>query len=47
MPTDTIKQLQDLYDEAVATLQRDIAAFAKDGTVPPDTRRQENAWCYP
>lgn len=47
MPTDTIKQLQDLYDEAVATLQSDIAAFAKDGTVPPGSRRQDNAWCYP
>jgi AMP nucleosidase len=47
MPTDTLKQLQALYDEAVATLQADIAAFATDGTVPPASRRQENAWCYP
>ena len=42
-----IEDLQRLYDEAVATLQADIAAFAKDGTIPPDSRRQENAWCYP
>ncbi|GGA02539.1 AMP nucleosidase [Blastomonas marina] len=42
-----IEDLQRLYDEAVATLQADIAAFAKDGTIPPDSRRQESAWCYP
>ncbi|MXP09736.1 AMP nucleosidase [Pseudoblastomonas halimionae] len=42
-----IEDLQRLYDEAVGTLQSDIAAYADNGTIPPDSRRQDNAWCYP
>ncbi len=39
--------LTQIYDEAVACLQADIALFASDGTVPPPERRTERAWCYP
>ena len=36
-----------IYDQAVATLRADIAAYAADGTLPPPDRRADRAWCYP
>ncbi|MFO1256704.1 MAG: AMP nucleosidase [Sphingomonadaceae bacterium] len=42
-----IAELVRVYEQAVSTLRGDIAAFAKDGTLPPPGRRSENAWCYP
>jgi AMP nucleosidase len=39
--------LTQIYDDAVACLQDDIALFARDGTPPPPERRTERAWCYP
>ncbi len=42
-----IAELVRVYDDAVATLRSDIAAFAKDGTLPPPSRRAERDWCYP
>ncbi|MDE8652974.1 AMP nucleosidase [Novosphingobium album (ex Liu et al. 2023)] len=42
-----IAELVRVYDEAVATLQSDIAAFVRDGTLPPAERRLSNAWTYP
>lgn len=43
----TLAELVRVYDEAVSTLRSDIAAFVADGTLPPESRRTENAWCYP
>ncbi len=43
----TIAELVRVYDEAVATLRADIAAFAATGTPPPASRRRDQAWCYP
>jgi AMP nucleosidase len=42
-----IAELVRVYDEAVATLRADIAAFATNGTLPPPDRRASRAWCYP
>jgi len=42
-----IAELVRVYEQAVSTLRSDIAAFAKDGTLPPPGRRSECAWCYP
>jgi AMP nucleosidase len=42
-----IADLVRLYDEAIATLRADIAAFAADGSEPPADRRASRAWCYP
>jgi AMP nucleosidase len=46
-PDAIIAELTRLYEGAIATLRSDIAAFARDGTAPPPTRRDERAWCYP
>ena len=46
-PEKIIAELTRIYDEAVATLRSDIAAFAKHGTLPPAERRTERSWCYP
>jgi len=42
-----IADLCRIYDDAVATLRSDIAAYARDGTLPPAARHADNAWCYP
>jgi len=42
-----IAELVRLYETAVATLKNDIAQFAADGTLPPQSRREQRAWCYP
>jgi AMP nucleosidase len=42
-----IAELVRVYDQAVATLKADIAAFASTGTPPPPERRASRAWCYP
>ncbi|MFN3515685.1 MAG: AMP nucleosidase [Novosphingobium sp.] len=42
-----IAELVRLYETAVSTLQGDIARFAADGTLPPASRRETRAWCYP
>ncbi|MCB2072270.1 MAG: AMP nucleosidase [Novosphingobium sp.] len=46
-PEAVIADLIRIYDEAVATLRSDILAFARDGELPPPSRRKQNAWCYP
>ena len=45
--TSIIAELSHVYDQAIATLGTDIAAFARDGTPPPPERRQDGSWCYP
>ncbi len=42
-----IAELVRLYDEAVATLRADIAAYVEGGVLPPAERRSGHAWCYP
>jgi len=42
-----IAELVRVYDASVTTLRSDIKAFAADGTLPPASRRETRAWCYP
>jgi AMP nucleosidase len=42
-----IAQLTIIYNQAVAMLRSDIAAFAADGTPPPPERKADRSWCYP
>jgi len=46
-PEAVVAELTRLYDEAVATLRADIAAFVATGAPPPPERRAARAWCYP
>ncbi|HET9629689.1 MAG TPA: AMP nucleosidase [Novosphingobium sp.] len=46
-PQTIVAQLTRLYDEAVATLRTDIAAFVAKGTPPPSGHRTSGSWCYP
>ena len=46
-PADIIAELTSLYDEAVATLRADIAAYVATREPPPLARRIEARWCYP
>lgn len=39
--------LTQVHDAAIRTLRADIAAFAKDGTTPPQQRRHDGCYCYP
>ncbi len=40
-------QLTRIYGEAHETLRSDILAFAKDGTLPPSSRRTDGSYTYP
>ncbi|MBB3858861.1 AMP nucleosidase [Novosphingobium hassiacum] len=42
-----IADLSRIYDQAVALLRADIAAYANDGTLPPPERRLDGSYCYP
>ncbi|MBB4859126.1 AMP nucleosidase [Novosphingobium chloroacetimidivorans] len=44
---ETIAELVRVYDTAIATLKSDIAAFSKDGSLPPPDRRADRLWNYP
>jgi len=44
-PETIIAELVRLFDEAVAALRADIAAYTTKGTIPPPARRK--LWCYP
>ncbi|MCH7628061.1 MAG: AMP nucleosidase [Proteobacteria bacterium] len=47
-PAETIiAKLSRHYDEAVALLRTDIAAFANDGVSPAPERRHDGSYCYP
>ncbi|MFS0850719.1 AMP nucleosidase [Novosphingobium panipatense] len=43
----TLAELVRVYEAAVSTLKADIAAFVKNGTLPPDDRRADRLWTYP
>lgn len=42
-----LEQLQQVYDEAVTTLRDDVIAFGRDGTVPPQRKREDGSYAYP
>ncbi|MEM7779158.1 MAG: AMP nucleosidase [Pseudomonadota bacterium] len=42
-----LEQLQQHYNEAVATLRADVIAFGTDGTIPPERKRQDGSYAYP
>ncbi|MEO0589936.1 MAG: AMP nucleosidase [Pseudomonadota bacterium] len=42
-----LEQLQSHYAEAVATLRADVIAFGRDGTVPPQRKREDGSYSYP
>ncbi len=44
---ETLAELVRVYEAAVSTLKADIAAFIKDGTLPPSDRRADRLWSYP
>ncbi len=44
---ETLAELVCVYEAAVSTLKADIAAFIKDGTLPPSDRRADRLWSYP
>ena len=46
-PESIIAELVRLYNAAVNRLREDIAAFARDGTLPPKVRRQDGSYAYP
>ena len=47
-PISTIlEQLQQIYDEAISTLRKDVIAFGRDGSVPPQRKREDGSYAYP
>lgn len=42
-----LEQLQQHYNEAVATLRADVIAFGKNGTIPPERKRKDGSYAYP
>lgn len=41
-----IAELTRIHDAALAILRADIAAYARDGTLPPPERRTDGSYCY-
>lgn len=42
-----LEQLQKHYDEAVKTLRDDVIAYGKNGTIPPQRKREDGSYAYP
>ncbi|KPQ29187.1 MAG: AMP nucleosidase Amn, partial [Porphyrobacter sp. HL-46] len=42
-----LAQLQQHYDAAVSALREDVIAFGKNGTVPPQRKREDGSYAYP
>ncbi|MFA9200188.1 MAG: AMP nucleosidase [Cypionkella sp.] len=42
-----LAQLNALYDRAVEALRADVLAFARDGAIPPLSRRLDGSYAYP
>ena len=42
-----LEQLQQHFDDAVATLRADVIAFGKTGATPPDRKRHDGSYAYP
>ncbi len=45
--SEILDQLQSHYADAVATLRADVIAFGRDGTVPPQRKREDGSYAYP
>lgn len=45
--SDILEQLQRHYDEAVTTLRADVIAFGRNGTIPPQRKREDGSYAYP
>jgi len=43
----TLTQLSELYDQAVGNLRDDVLAYARDGQLPPPSRRLDGSYAYP
>lgn len=44
---DIIEELEQTYADAVAALREDVIAFGREGTVPPQRRREDGTYAYP
>ncbi len=42
-----LDELKSQYADAVATLRRDVIAFGRDGTIPPQRKREDGSYAYP
>ncbi|SMQ57684.1 AMP nucleosidase [Altererythrobacter xiamenensis] len=42
-----VSELQAIFDRACEELRTDILAFAKDGTTPPQRKREDGSYAYP
>ena len=42
-----LAQLQQHYDEAVRSLRDDVIAYGRDGTIPPQRKREDGSYAYP
>jgi AMP nucleosidase len=42
-----LAELQHHYDDAVSTLRADVMAFGRDGTIPPQRKREDGSYSYP
>lgn len=42
-----IEELQRHYAEAIAALRADVMAFGRDGTIPPQRKREDGSYAYP
>ncbi|MHA6317171.1 AMP nucleosidase [Altererythrobacter sp. CAU 1778] len=45
--TQILEELTKLHDAATSRLRDDIAAYVRDGTLPPPERRRDGSYCYP
>ncbi len=45
--SEILDQLRSQYADAVATLRSDVIAFGRDGTVPPQRKREDGSYAYP
>ncbi len=45
--SEILEEIQQTYDAAVAALREDVIAFGRDGTVPPQRRREDGTYAYP
>ena len=42
-----VSELQAIFDRACQELRTDILAYAKDGTTPPQRKREDGSYAYP
>jgi AMP nucleosidase len=42
-----LEQLQQHYDDAVATLRADVISYGQSGAIPPQRKREDGSYAYP